>query len=1583
MEGIDLNSAVPVAENNGVVSKRPDFDLNSAMQITEPVDGEEAYLAFKRANLHQQLKESIGRPLSAGEAQFIQSNPGAFESFAVPYVEGVVGFFTRPFGYRPTLKEPFGLEKGPTTEEEVKEKAGMQKEHPVAFTLGQIIGGTAPFIATAPLFPQSLLGTLATFETVGLTGELGRQRTEESLLMPTGERAKIYGREAIKSGVLAPVWYFSGDLRFIGRPFLSAAARAGARGTAVFGLESVFGEDLGEALKQGGIITALSLMFESPYLAKTALGRGILNRANNIMGQKYPGFKLEEVLPKQRAYDVTKKEMVDLPAVDTWDQHTARANIFDLVKGLYNLMRVKIAKTGAEAQKGYDRLTYPPEMPPSEATAKQGGAVWVNPTPTQPQAGGMAYRPQKAPIFYSKMASALAEKMPESASPDQIRGIIQNSGIPKEEMEWSGIEDFLKDKQKISKIELLDYLQKNRINIEEVTYSENIPIEGAKEAIPKVGATKYSEHQLPGGENYREVLFKLPTPEGLPMPDEPGSAMKYKEAKVYTSPHWKESNVLAHARLNDRTTPDGKKILFIEEVQSDWAREARRKEVKEPTDDEIKTIQDELGLSRQDAIAWSLSQQSGTNFPNNVFLKHWQSIILKRLLRYAADNGYDGIAWTTGEQQAERYDLSKKYSAIDWKKEDDLYEIIAYDKAGNEINRGTLAKEDLSQNIGKDLAEKITQSKNTAGSFTGLDLKIGGEWAQNLYDKQIPNILKDLTKISPTELDMSVEVPLTKTRLTSDEIAAYKKSGKLIQPAIILTPELKQKLIQEGQPLFGKAPSETGAPGKEFTGIRIFRMDEDVKIVNTRGEIVTLPKGEEYRTLPVYDSDGNIVPNKVKLQDGKQITVYEGELRKLKGKILGEGEQPKAGGMAAQPPESAGPEEELTEESSSMQLLLYKIKELQKKKDLSGITIGRIKEFLGIKGLKKLQKEIEGKYTILPQLQKLLGYLENFEPGDKLISEKQLEGLKDILKDFPEPEITPKRIIVDKFGEEENILKGMIIGKFPLELMPTVDIKEGHPIVTKIVDDINERIDKADQEIRRRDNQLEDMLRKAQASRSKKLGLKEKIKRSLIKQDKEIFRALSGEADIELTKEESAVVAYLKNFFKMVRTKLKLEKYRQNYVTHLEQPFMEKIVNVGLVRAIKQYFREQAAKKGIATDIMLELDNIIGSEKFFRFALQRKGGIKPTTNIQKIVHDYSALFETKLALDEMLPAGQAVTKLLLQGKDAVWLKKFLQNLKGRGLDYDFRNGRMGWLTRLADAIVDIGYMKLLALNWRSAVKNIIAGETNAIIWQDFSTYLKGKQRLLSSPKKAYQLAVEYGILEGTYADYTQRGIGKLKKLQDLAMIGQKAGEIEIRTSMFISELSDEEWKTGKLSPSKIALRKNDIAITQGIFSKTESPLWVQTVPGRTIMQMNRWRITDAMLLRRIVNGAKEEWGHGNYKGKNTKRLIKAIFFYILGMYTSYELAKAGFKKAAQVAQSMAEVVNSLISLISQGDLKKMITDNPTLSVLKEFFFSAQNFAKYIHVPGAQKAREIEFQEGIEDTYIAPLETIKDILDEIE
>ena len=42
----------------------------------------------------------------------------------------------------------------------------------------------------------------------------------------------------------------------------------------------------------------------------------------------------------------------------------------------------------------------------------------------------------------------------------------------------------------------------------------------------------------------------------------------------------------------------------------------------------------------------------------------WANLAMRRMVRYAAENGFDRLAWTRGEQQAARYDLSKQIDSI-------------------------------------------------------------------------------------------------------------------------------------------------------------------------------------------------------------------------------------------------------------------------------------------------------------------------------------------------------------------------------------------------------------------------------------------------------------------------------------------------------------------------------------------------------------------------------------------------------------------------------------------------------------------------------------------------------------------------------------------------------------------------------------------------------------------------------------------------------------------------------------------------------------------------------------------------------
>jgi hypothetical protein len=229
---------------------------------------------------------------------------------------------------------------------------------------------------------------------------------------------------------------------------------------------------------------------------------------------------------------------------------------------------------------------------------------------------------------------------------------------------------------------------------------------------------KYSQYQLPGAENYREMLLKLPA---LSIKDErainylqlekrrvdPTEWANSEESKrletlmqkarkfdtPYNSGHWRmHPNTLAHVRLSDREGTNGEKLLHLEELQSDWHQNGRKKGYK-PDDyiEQSNALEKEFkdlvakranlqyeakrigdsgeGYQALTDEANSLmpklmklqeqrdNLQNVTNYglPDAPFKKSWHELGMKHVLHHAAKNGYDGVVITPGDVQKERW----------------------------------------------------------------------------------------------------------------------------------------------------------------------------------------------------------------------------------------------------------------------------------------------------------------------------------------------------------------------------------------------------------------------------------------------------------------------------------------------------------------------------------------------------------------------------------------------------------------------------------------------------------------------------------------------------------------------------------------------------------------------------------------------------------------------------------------------------------------------------------------------------------------------------------------------------------------
>jgi hypothetical protein len=562
----------------------------------------------------------------------------------------------------------------------------------------------------------------------------------------------------------------------------------------------------------------------------------------------------------------------------------------------------------------------------------------------------------KAPVFYSALERHIDASTLKAATPEQWKATIRNApGLKKEELEWTGVNDWLDlfKGEKVPKEALQAFVRDNGVKVEErilgdKRMSEIPPDEEAikdygdewerlveenkaakaelerldydgttaegKEAWERSratgaaqddlhrrmvdetiarsgygGQTEFGDWTLPGGEDYRELLLTLP-----------------KEANPPAT-HWDTPGVMAHVRFDTRTAPDGKKVLFVQEIQSDWHQKGRDQGYRQPPDQKTIDLRQEqydaaqaelraaampfleravpLIESRRDVLAneaaaareardaalgvyrasggsggsadlyqeyhrlnvvaeerqklsaslnnntvqhvldnWrtmspdeslgilnlafgSPAFRDGANaelrdqlrqeaapiqplrlhanemqqalqrakdpggIPDAPFKSSWPALVMKRAIKWAVDHDFDRVAWTTGDQQAERYDLSHHVGRLTL--EDNAAggigradmtgpfrhgTLTVRDPSGNQVMRRELASEqELRELIGQPLADRLLASDPREGRgghgwlqrerhLEGLDVKIGGEGMKAFYDRNLVNITNDLIR---------------------------------------------------------------------------------------------------------------------------------------------------------------------------------------------------------------------------------------------------------------------------------------------------------------------------------------------------------------------------------------------------------------------------------------------------------------------------------------------------------------------------------------------------------------------------------------------------------------------------------------------------------------------------------------------------------------------------------------------------------------------------------------------------------------------------------------------------------------------
>lgn len=244
-------------------------------------------------------------------------------------------------------------------------------------------------------------------------------------------------------------------------------------------------------------------------------------------------------------------------------------------------------------------------------------------------------------------------------------------------------------------------------------------------------------------------------------------------SKNFDSHAFPEKNIIVWLRVSDRAGPNGKRILHVEENQSDLhqaglmrgyqytrAQQFKSLEKSDQLKEKVLQMLSQKAKNEEDSNTWSpvfvmrefleletgwpspsaqtiidsLSKKQRTlmnqyreaykesekmqrsgNVPNMPFKGDlWAELGMKRVIRMAVEQGYDQVTWSTGSQQLDVYNLADRFSSIEYDPRSE--ELTTYDTNGGWDSNINIPIERLAEHIGDEPALEIKKKIDEAKS---------------------------------------------------------------------------------------------------------------------------------------------------------------------------------------------------------------------------------------------------------------------------------------------------------------------------------------------------------------------------------------------------------------------------------------------------------------------------------------------------------------------------------------------------------------------------------------------------------------------------------------------------------------------------------------------------------------------------------------------------------------------------------------------------------------------------------------------------------------------------------------------------
>jgi GGDEF domain-containing protein len=550
---------------------------------------------------------------------------------------------------------------------------------------------------------------------------------------------------------------------------------------------------------------------------------------------------------------------------------------------------------------------------------------------------------EPASWYYSPTFRAVETMPQERMSSGQFLGYLKKRGLSREEMLWTGLDEYIARKDYVTKAELMEYLQRNSVELATLTKIEGLTRKNLEKLVLKVddimrslkeknpqfreerptvwkrlleeqmglGRTKYeqympkfSELKYGSGKNYREFVLVPITMrdayrgtiriERAGMPDitktldvhslklniydtfrvyglenlidykvepdgkvelrfrsseKPDNIFKitYEKEKmpdartaIYRSTHFEDYGIVAHARTKELTLDTGERVLYVDEIQSDFFEELRQKQKQFEADKETKT---------SPQMADKILREFG--YQEMPFAKKWDILVFKRMLHYAAERKMDGILIASGDIHTRRYAVP--IEKIEIRNTGDGFHKLeyyvytpdeGYEYLFSEYVRLPVenAAQVLHDRLNKSLVDgefslehinRLLKEGNITFNRLSYDTTHGG--LKKFYDEILPRKIEDYVKKWGVEPE------------------AMYLPGEPNEFLFVPITDAMRRSVLEGQPLFSRRPADEDIP----KGMTQFMKDGKalITIFKQSGDISTLVHETAHSFLTMLPKD--------------------------------------------------------------------------------------------------------------------------------------------------------------------------------------------------------------------------------------------------------------------------------------------------------------------------------------------------------------------------------------------------------------------------------------------------------------------------------------------------------------------------------------------------------------------------------------------------------------------------------------------------------------------------------------------------------------------------------------------------------